>query len=275
MERKPLTKKETKIFREKIYGHYRLHGRDFPWRRTTSPYQILVSEMMLQQTQVERVVRKYQEFVSRFIDFDALVRASLSDVLSAWQGLGYNRRAVALKRIAEVIVSDHGGQLPKDLESLSNLPGIGKTTAGEILAFAFNIPVPFIETNIRRVFIHEFFDGVDAVEDSSILPLVEATLDRKNPRQWYWALMDYGSTLKKSVTNPNRRSAHYSRQPPFEGSDRRIRGILVRALLGRSDATVGELESETSVPQNRLNHILVGMTRDGIIREKNGKYSID
>jgi len=275
MKERILTTKEIKTFQGKIYGYYRLHSRDFPWRRTTNPYNIVVSEIMLQQTQVERVHGKYLEFIHAFPDFDTLARATQKDVLAMWQGLGYNRRALALKRLAENVVSMHGGTLPRDVEALSSLPGIGKTTAGEILAFAFNIPSVFIETNIRRVFIHEFFDGEDAVKDREIFPLVEATVDGANPREWYWALMDYGSMLKKNVENPNRRSAHYTRQTPFEGSDRRIRGILLRVLLGKSYATGDELASETSVPQSRLKDILMGMARDGLIREKDGRYSIE
>jgi A/G-specific adenine glycosylase len=231
MKERILTTKEIKAFQGEIYSYYRLHCRDFPWRRTTNPYHIVVSEIMLQQTQVERVHGKYLEFIHAFPDFASLSKAFQKDVLALWQGLGYNRRALALKRLAENVVSMHGGTLPRDVEALSSLPGIGKTTAGAILAFAFNFPSVFIETNIRRVFIHEFFDGEDDVKDTEILPLVEAMVDRENPREWYWALMDYGSMLKKNVENPNRRSAHYTRQTPFEGSDRRIRGLVLKRLL--------------------------------------------
>jgi A/G-specific adenine glycosylase len=274
MKDRILTTKEIKAFQGQIYGYYRLHGRDFPWRRTTNPYNIVVSEIMLQQTQVERVHGKYLEFINAFPDFDSLSKASQKDVLALWQGLGYNRRALALKRLAENVVSMHGGALPRNVEALSSLPGIGKTTAGEILAFAFNIPSVFIETNIRRVFIHEFFDGEDDVKDREILPLVEATVDEENPREWYWALMDYGSMLKGHVVNPNRRSAHYTRQTPFEGSDRRIRGLVVKRLLNHMPLSAERLVKETGVGLDHLKRILAGLVGEGFICEDNGLYKI-
>jgi A/G-specific adenine glycosylase len=274
MKERILTAKEKKDFQGQIYAHYRLHYRDFPWRRTTNPYNIVVSEIMLQQTQVERVHNKYLEFINVFSDFDSLSKAFQKDVLALWQGLGYNRRALALKRLAEDVVSKHGGALPRDVEALSSLPGIGKTTAGEILAFAFNFPSVFIETNIRRVFIHEFFDGEDDVKDTEILPLVEATVDRENPREWYWALMDYGSMLKKNVENPNRRSAHYTRQTPFEGSDRRIRGLVLKRLLNDKTLSAEILVEETGVGLDHLKRILAGLVGEGFIHEDNGLYKI-
>ena len=270
-----LSTDEIRAFRQKIYDYYSLNRRDLPWRQTTNAYNIVVSEMMLQQTQVERVKDKYRGFIEAFPDFHALAMAPLKEVLSVWQGLGYNRRALALKQCAEEAISSYGGELPQDLEGLCKLPGIGRATAGEILAFAFNVPTVFIETNIRRVFIHEFFDGEDNVMDKKILPLVEATLDRENPREWYWALMDYGSMLKKKVVNPNRRSAHYARQSAFEGSDRRIRGIILRTLLKKAYVTEKELLCDVSIDQGRLTGILGKMAEDGLIREKDGLYSID
>jgi A/G-specific adenine glycosylase len=268
------TKKEIKAFQEQIYAYYRLHRRDFPWRRTTNPYNIVVSEIMLQQTQVERVHGKYTEFIHAFPDFDSLSKVSQKDVLALWQGLGYNRRALALKRLAENVVSMHGGALPRDVEALRSLPGIGKTTAGAILAFAFNFPSVFIETNIRRVFIHEFFDGEEDIKDTEILPLVEATVDEENPREWYWALMDYGSMLKRNVENPNRRSAHYTRQTPFEGSDRRIRGLVLKILLNHMPLSAEILVEETGVSLDHLKRILSGLVGEGFICEDNGLYKI-
>jgi A/G-specific adenine glycosylase len=274
MKDRILTTKEIKAFQGQIYAYYRSHCRDLPWRRTTNPYNIVVSEIMLQQTQVERVHGKYLEFINAFPDFKSLSKASQKDVLAMWQGLGYNRRALALKRLAENVVSMHGGALPRDVEVLISLPGIGKTTAGEILAFAFNIPTVFIETNIRRVFIHEFFDGKEDVKDTEILPLVEATVDSKHPREWYWALMDYGSMLKKNVENPNRRSAHYIRQTPFEGSDRRIRGLVLKRLLNHTPLSAEILIEETGVSLDHLKQILAGLVGEGFIREDNGLYNI-
>jgi A/G-specific adenine glycosylase len=229
---------------------------------------------MLQQTQVERVHDKYLEFIKALPDFDALARASQKDVLVMWQGLGYNRRALALKKLAEDIVSQYDGRLPNDAQTLSSLSGIGKTTAGAILAFAFNIPSAFIETNIRRVFIHEFFSEEEEVKDAKILPLVEATIDRKNPREWYWALMDYGSMLKREVENPNRRSAHYTRQSSFEGSDRRIRGLVIKTLLKDNALTAETLSEATSVSCDHLIQILAVLMDEGFICQENGLYKI-
>jgi A/G-specific adenine glycosylase len=168
----------------------------------------------------------------------------------------------------------YGGTLPQDVNALSSLPGIGKTTAGEILTFAFNIPTVFIETNIRRVFIHKFFDGKDDVKDREILPLVEATVDEENPREWYWALMDYGSMLKRNVVNPNRRSAHYTRQTRFEGSDRRIRGLVVKRLLSDKPLSAELLVKETGVSLDHLKRILSGLVNEGFICEDNGLFKI-
>jgi len=274
MEEGILTTKEIKTFQRQIYRYYKLHRRDFPWRCTTNPYNILVSEIMLQQTQVERVHDKYLEFIKTFPDFDALASASQKDVLVMWQGLGYNRRALALKQLAEDIVSQYEGRLPNDVQTLSSLSGIGQTTAGAILAFAFNIPSVFIETNIRRVFIHEFFGEEEGVKDAKILPLVEATIDRKNPREWYWALMDYGSMLKREVENPNRRSAHYTRQPSFEGSDRRIRGLVIKALLKDNALSAETLSEATSVSNDHMMRILAGLMDEGFICQENGLYRI-
>ena len=274
MKERILTTEEVRSFQRQIYGYYRHHGRDFPWRRTIDPYNILVSEIMLQQTQVERVHDKYLEFIKTFPDFHTLAGASQKDVLVIWQGLGYNRRALALKRLAEDVVKLYGGVLPQDVKKLSSLSGIGKTTAGAILAFAFNVPFVFIETNIRRVFIHEFFRKEEEVKDTEILPLVEATIDRENPREWYWALMDYGSMLKRKVENPNRRSAHYSRQPSFAGSDRRIRGLVIRTLLHDGNLSEETLSKATGVSMDRLKRILKDLADEGFLRQENGFYKI-
>ena len=274
MKGKILTTEEIRAFQRQIYEYYKHHGRDFPWRRTTDSYNILVSEIMLQQTQVERVHDKYLEFIKMFSNFNVLSEASQGDVLAMWQGLGYNRRALALKKLALEIVEVYGGVLPQDVNKLSSLPGIGKTTAGAILAFAFNMPSVFIETNIRRVFIHEFFRKKEDVKDGEIFPLVEATMDRENPREWYWALMDYGSMLKRKTENPNRRSAHYVRQPSFAGSDRQIRGLIIKKLLDESNLSVKDLNESIGINLDHLGRILRGLIHEGFICEENGFYKI-
>jgi A/G-specific adenine glycosylase len=233
-------------FRRRLYRFFYDQGRQLPWRATPDPYHILISEIMLQQTQVERVALKYEPFINAFPDVWSLARAPLRDIMAAWQGLGYNRRALALQRIARRLVAEFDGSLPDSVDTLRTFPGIGEATAGALAAFAFNQPVVFIETNIRRVFLHFFFPGQSGVRDREILPLVDQTLDRKQPRPWYYALMDYGSMLKRAAPNPNRRSAHHQRQAPFADSDRQIRGLILKALLG-SPALSGEGEKTSNL----------------------------
>jgi len=256
-------------FRAAVYDHYERHGRDFPWRRTTDPYCILVSEVMLQQTQTKRVAQKYVEFIARFPDFGALAGATTAEVLAAWQGLGYNRRAQALHAAARNVCAGFGGRLPPEREALRSLPGIGPYTAAAVRAFAFNLPDAFIETNIRTVFIHEFFPGVEGVRDTDILPLVEATLDRDNPRRWYQALMDYGAALKESG-NPSRRSAHHRPQSRFDGSRRQARGVILRTLLHDGSTTSAELRQRIEGWDARFDDALETLKRDGMVSERDG-----
>ena len=175
---------------------------------------------MLQQTQTDRVLKKYGLFLRMFPDWRALAAASLRKILFAWQGLGYNRRALALKRAAEKVIKEWNGDLPSSIETLGTLPGIGPATASAVAAFAFNAPAVFIETNIRAVFIRFFFKRKKHVRDDEILPFIAQTLDRYNPRRWYWALMDYGAMLKKKYPNLSHRSAGYRTQSRFRGSRR-------------------------------------------------------
>lgn len=252
--------------------HYHTHSRDLPWRRTRNPYRILVSEVMLQQTQVGRVERYYKSFLKEFPMIRTLAAAPLADILGAWQGLGYNRRALMIKRLAERVAEEYGGKLPADIKLLDDLPGIGVNTAGAIMAFAFNKPSVFIETNIRRVFIHFFFSGKSKVHDRDILSLVENTLDRKNPREWYYALMDYGAYLGQKVQeNPNRRSRHYTRQSRFEGSDRQIRAGIVRVFLKQKTVTLRQVLQNFDEPPERMRKIVAALEKEGFIA-KSGAY---
>ncbi len=270
----PLTVRDVRNFRKIVYRYYGEHGRNLPWRQTTDPYRILVSEIMLQQTQVERVIDKYEAFITRFPSFEALASAELRDVLAAWQGLGYNRRATALKKIGETIAFHRGGILLRDPDVLLSLPGIGYNTACSILAFAFNEPVVFIETNVRTVFMYHFFPGREKVRDEEILPLVEQTLDRQQPRDWYSALMDYGTMLKKTHGSINPRSAHYQKQSPFRGSDRQVRGAILRAVITHGEVPQADLIKSLQVPVERVRKALTALEREGFVREKDGRYSI-
>lgn len=273
-EERQFSSKQISSFQHLLYDYYKRNRRDLPWRDTDNPYHILVSEIMLQQTQVERVKEKYALFVDRFPDVASLASATLKEVLEVWQGLGYNRRAISLIKLAGIIVSEYHGQLPADAEELVRLPGIGRATAGCLLAFAFCMPSVFIETNIRRVFIHHFFQDRVDVHDNEIMPLVEATLDRKNPRDWYYALMDYGSQLKKEMENPNKKSAHYIRQRPFEGSDRKIRGAILKTLMGKAAMTEEAITIAVGSEKERVKKILPDLLKEGFIVKTGKTYRI-
>lgn len=222
---------ELAVFKQAVRQHYGLHGRDLPWRSSRDPYHILLSEMMLQQTQVARVLPKYEMFLRAFPSLVSLAAAPFAEVLAVWSGLGYNRRALSLHRAAGEIVSHHAGAVPDSVDALQRLPGIGPNTAAAVCVFAFQQALVFIETNIRSAFLHHFFQGCPQVPDREILPLVTLTLDSVDPRTWYYALMDYGVWVKRTYGNPSRRSAHHTRQSTFTGSNRELRSGALRALL--------------------------------------------
>lgn len=263
-----------KKFNQMLYAHYERNGRAMPWRENTSPYYVLVSEIMLQQTQVDRVRGKFVAFVREFPSFRALAEAPRADVLRAWQGLGYNRRALALQACAQKVVREYKGRLPRDPGKLKEFPGIGKATAASICVYAFNAPHVFIETNVRAVFLHFFFKDQEGVHDRNIEPLVQKMLDAENPRLWYWAVMDQGVTLKKLHKNPSRRSAHYARQPKFEGSSRQLRGAIVRALLEGGPAAPRRLADMLMRDEDEVAACVEGLVRDGIAAMKGGDVSI-
>lgn len=273
-EDRVLSESEKDAFRKTVRGFFRDRGRKLPWRETRDPYRILVSEIMLQQTQVPRVLEKYESFLAEFPDIRSLAAAPLHEVLAAWQGLGYNRRAAYLKKAAEMILSDFNGAVPSSPEKLKKLPGIGEATASAVCAFAFNQPVVFVETNIRAVYIHHFFGDEHPVSDARLLPLVAQTLDRSDPRGWYNALMDYGVYLKKEYGNPARRSAHHHRQAPFEGSSRQVRGAVLRVLLEHGGITQRSLIRLLPFDASRILHCLEELEREGLIRGKKGHFEI-
>lgn len=298
-----------KRFEKELVAYYRASRRSLPWRdrmtkhkRSLSTndwtYRVVVSELMLQQTQVARVIHKYESWLKIFPDWQSLAHASTASVLREWSGLGYNRRALFLKRIAETIGP---GSLPQTYDGLRALPGIGPNTAGSILAFAFDIPRVFIETNIRSVFIHFFFPEIEKregkkackkIHDDEIVPIIETALDRtmkggtsdtqifkNNPREWYYALMDYGSDLKRRLPNPSRRSAHHVRQSPFKGSNRELRSGILRFIL-KAKAT-GQLVSEIELkrafqkdPSAQVLKNLNDLTREGFIVKIGKQYRI-
>jgi A/G-specific adenine glycosylase len=213
---------------------------------------------MLQQTQVTRVLERYPRWLMRFPSFEILALARQSDVLEEWQGMGYNRRALWLQKIAVSVVNDYDGVLPASPSQLQKLTGIGPNTAGSIAAFAFNSPVTFIETNIRRVFINAFFSDEMSVEDKQLLPIISACVSLDEPREWYYALMDYGSYLVKQMPNPNRRSKQYTIQSVFEGSLRQLRGEVLRRLLSGLELPLAD---------SRLPVVLAQLEKEGFLRE--------
>ncbi len=235
---------DKKAFIEKVWYEGKRLYRDLPWRGIDDAYAVLVSEVMLQQTQVARVERFWSEFLRLFPSIDALASAETSLVLEMWQGLGYNRRALALQRCAQQCSLHYGGKLPQTREELLALPGIGSATAGGVMAFAYNKPGLYLETNVRTVFLHEFFSGQERVSDKTLEPYVISTCSEDNPRGWYYALLDYGSYLKKILPNPSRKSKHYAKQSAFEGSRRQKRAELVRIVLAKPHITRTNLLAE-------------------------------
>ncbi len=237
--------------------------RDMPWRQDTQPYYVLVSELMLQQTQVVRVVPKFEAFVARFPDEKTLAKATLAEVLQLWQGLGYNRRAKFLHAAAGVIVDEYDGRFPTDAVAILRLPGVGKNTAGAIRAYAFNEPALYIETNIRTVYIHHFFDDRFDIDDKEIMTLLQETIDYEHPRLFYQNLMDYGSWLKAHGIKNIAASKHYKKQQPLKGSVREVRGQIIR-LLGGQDYTEKELARALNADE-RFRPALEGLMRDGLV----------
>lgn len=284
---------------------YEKEGRQkLPWRLTSDPYKILVSELMLQQTQVDRVLPKYREFLRAFPTIGSLAKAPLSQVLFHWQGLGYNRRAKFLHEAAKVVVKEYGGKLPTEPELLQKLPGIGPYTARAVAAFAFNQPVVFIETNIRTVYfhhhflvqpekpkttvnakwidisIHSFSDNTGKsplrkISDAELLPLIAKDLKRSKmePRAFYWALMDYGSYLKRQGVKLNQHSKHYTKQSKFEGSLRQLRGAILKQLL-LSPTTAAQLQKRSGRAMSEVEKALSQLQQEGLIFRQGPRYLV-
>ena len=266
-------------FRSLVWGYWKKEGRDLPWRKTRDPYKILVSEVMLQQTQVARVIDTYVEFLRAFPTVRALSQASLVDILRVWSGLGYNRRAKFLHDAAREVVLKRKGIFPLSYEDWRALPGIGDYTAKAVRVFAFNQPEVLIETNVRTVFIHYFFPHKKNIEDAQLLPLIEKALVGQDPRGWYSALMDFGAHLKQLYPNPSRRSKHHVKQSKFKGSVRQVRGAILRALAAgpsvRFDSeSLLSLLSLSSQDKKRLEDALDSLLKDGLIRQRGSRWVI-
>jgi A/G-specific adenine glycosylase len=249
-------------FREAILSFFASEGRDFPWRRTTDPWAILVSEFMLQQTQTSRVAPKFEAWMRRFPTPLSLAQASLREALELWSGLGYNRRCIALVEAAKSIVQMGG--VPSDEDRLLALPGVGPYTARAVRAFAFGMPGIVIETNIRTVIIHFYFRGRERVSDREIAEVLDR-LAYDDPRTWYWALMDYGAALKREAGNASRRSIAYRRQSKFAGSTRQARGAVLKLLAKDGATPYRELAARALIDKSRVDAALEALEREGIV----------
>jgi A/G-specific adenine glycosylase len=269
-----LSPKKKVDFQNIIWDYYRTNSRNgLPWRKNTAAYSVWISEVMLQQTQVDRVIIFFKNWMKQFPTIKKLAQANQVELLRAWKGLGYNSRALRLKRAAEIIVRDYKGVFPKTYESTLELPGIGPYTAGAISAFAYNQPVTMIETNIRRVYLHHFFKDQANIHDKELLEIISQTIDQKNPREWYWALMDYGSYLGKTIPNPNKKSRHYTVQKKFKGSDREIRGKVLELLLNKKKQSVEQLVlqlQEVASDQERIEKIIDQLDHEGFLTVNHG-----
>ena len=278
----PVSAYSIKQFRNTILDFYALSGRSFPWRYKTdpNPWGVLVSEFMLQQTQTARVAGYWEKWMKLWPSPADLAAASLEKVLHEWSGLGYNRRAKNLRDCAAAITEKHGGIVPRVPEELILLPGIGAYTAGAIACFAWDYPALFIETNIRAVLIHFFFQDRADVRDDELFPIIEKSMDRSNPKVWYWALMDYGVELKKLTKNPNRKSAHYTKQSPFEGSFRQIRGTVIRLLSAKGPQNAAVLREEVRnslkvLKEDDYYRALEILKKEMMVAEAGGLYRIN
>lgn len=272
LKKEAITPKLLNAFKEVIWKFYLQNKRPFPWRETVEPYCIVVSEIMLQQTQTSRVVEKYLNFIKRFPTFQSLANASFSEVLKFWVGLGYNRRAQSLHLIAQRVVNEFNGTLPECPNVLETFKGLGPATASSIVAFAFNKPTVFIETNVRAVFLHTFFKNKEAIHDKQVMPLIALTVDESNPREWYYALMDYGVFLKKTYKNPSKKSKHHTVQQAFKGSNRQIRGAILRLLTQQEFIKIKDIKKEVPwAGADKIATILSDLSKELLII-KNGSF---
>ena len=257
-------------FQRKVLGYYRQHGRSLPWRATTDPYKILISEIMLQQTQVDRVLPYYTKWISRWPTITDLAQTSRKEVLHAWLGLGYNNRAARLHAAAKSIAERNQGNVLKALEE-EKLPGIGPYTKNAVRIFTTNADLVTVDTNIRRILMHEFKLPPFAT-DKELEALAFQCLPRGRSREWHNALMDYGATVltsRKTGIKPK------TSQSAFEGSDRQLRAQLLQTLLSSSGLrTLKELAAQHSCPSSRLANILDTMVRDGLLEKRKRSYAI-
>ncbi|WP_076789483.1 Fe-S cluster assembly protein HesB [Chlorobium sp. KB01] len=261
-----LHQQQIEGFREKIFDFYRTNRRSFPWRETTDRYAVMVSEIMLQQTQADRVADKFRVWMERFPDTETLALSSLRDVLALWSGLGYNSRGQRLQISARLIMERFDGIVPATPDQLKSLPGIGEYTSRSIPVFADNLDVAAVDTNIRRIIIHEFTLPEDTPK-AAIQVAAEQLLPHGRSREWHNALMDYGSlalTSRRSGIRP------VSRQSKFQGSKRWYRGRLIRELVQRDGIYLEEIEEKYRSCPWDMGEIIADLVREGLVEEQGG-----
>ncbi len=262
-------------FQSFITTWFEQNGRHtLPWRTSHTPYEVLISELMLQQTQVQRVIPKYTAFLKRFPTVQSLAEAKQSEVLLYWQGLGYNRRAQYVHLCAQSVCQKFAGTFPRTHDELIALPGVGEYTANALRAFAYSEPITLIETNIRAVFLYHFFPEQEKVSDAELLPHIAREVLTENPRLWYSALMDYGSYLKQVLPNPSRKSKHHSKQSTFKGSLRQVRGEVIRLLLTRPQMTEQELHATMTADTHHLTAALKQLCSENLIYSSEKGYTL-
>ncbi len=266
-----ITKRRIAQFQKKILSFYAEKKRDLPWRRTTDPYAILLSEIMLQQTQVDRVVAYYKRWLEKWPTIRDLAGASRAEVFREWLGLGYNNRAKNLHEAAKIISEKYKGNVLAALEHYGELPGIGPYTAAAVHIFSANKGLITVDTNIRRILIHEFRLD-EKIADRELREIAGKCLPPGKSRDWHNALMDYGAmflTSRKTGIRPK------TRQLQFEGSDRQVRSRILRHLLNGKDCSLGELRKIAGCDAKQLRRIVEGMAKDGIIGQRNGNYRVE
>jgi A/G-specific adenine glycosylase len=269
MDLEIISKKDIQRFQQKILEFYQKNKRDLPWRKTTDPYHILVSEFMLQQTQVSRVVEYYNKWMESWPTVNNLASEEYKNVLQSWMGLGYNRRAMYLHNTAKIIVKDFDSDVLNAVNHYENLPGIGLYTSKAIQIFAANADIATVDTNIRRILISEF-DLNENISENDLFSLAQLCLPHGKSRDWHNALMDYGAmylTSRKSGIKPK------TQQSRFKGSDRQIRGQILRLLL-KEDHSFYELHHQIQVNDTRLTGILDKMIHEKTISKTNEKFHV-
>jgi len=269
---KPLSHVQLDTFRAQLYSWFEKNGRSLPWRNRPTPYRVLVSEVMLQQTQVDRVKPYFAAWMKQLPSFTTCARAPLSDILRLWQGLGYNRRAKMLHEAVKIVVHTHNRRLPTDPAVLQTLPGIGPATARSIAAFAFNAPTVFLETNVRTVLLHHFFKDEINVDEHRLSQVAGQLVDEQNPARWYSALMDYGTYLKKTFGNNTSNWKGYHKQSAFAGSNRQVRGKIIKVLS--SVAAIEHEHLQELIDDSRFEDVIAQLIGEGLVQRTETHYCL-